>query len=150
VTLRGFAFSDSAPGGEAAQRVDIPYPKTSTVAWTWDAGAGVYRRWVTGDRYLDLATGQQVGCENVIVIYAKHWESDIVEDSRGSTAIGIALRGGERVDIFRDGRVISGYWYRRDANMLWQFIDAEGNHIPLKPGNSWIQFVPNTYTLGIS
>ena len=149
-TLRGFTFSASAPGGESASRIDIPYPKTSTVAWTWDAGAGVYRRWVTGDRYVDSLTGQQVGFENVVVLYAKHWESDIVEDSRGSTAIGIALRGGERVHIFRDGRAIKGYWYRKDANMLWQFIDEGGNHIPLKPGNTWIQFVPNTYTLGIS
>ena len=152
VDLRAFSFSPdipiSVPGGQAT-RIDIPLPRTSTVAWTWDAGAGVYRRWVQGDAYTDLATGEQIGAENVIVIYAKHWESDIVEDSLGATSIGIALKGGERVQIFRDGRVLEGTWYRKDANRLFQFIDGNGNHIPLKPGQSWIQFVPTTYQLGI-
>lgn len=150
VGLRGFAFRAEPPPGQPATRIDIPYPSSSTVAWTWDPGAGVYRRWVQGARYNDLGTGQQVGCENVIVLYAKHWESDIVEDSRGATAIGIALQGGERVQIFRDGRVIEGTWWRKDVHALFQFIDDQGNHIPLKPGHSWIQFVPTTYKLGIS
>ena len=149
-SLRGFTFSDDSPAGGAATRIDVPLPRTSTVAWTWDDWGGVYRRWVQGDPYTDSLTGQQVGCENVIVVYAKHWESDIVEDSLGATAIGIAVRGGGRVQIFRDGRVIEGLWWRQDPNSLFQFIDNDGNHIPLKPGHSWIQFVPTTYELGIS
>ena len=149
-TLRGFTFSDEPPAGRPATRIDIPLPKTSTVAWTWDGDSGVYRRWVQGESYTDSLTGEQVGCENVIVIYAKHWESDIVEDSRGATAIGIAVRGGGRVQIFRDGRAIEGLWWRKDPNQLFQFIDDSGNHVPLKPGHSWIQFVPTTYKLGIS
>ncbi len=147
--IRGWTFSAEAPAGADATRVDIPYPPTSVVRWTWDAGAGVYRRWVQGAAYTDLSTGQQVGCENVVVLYAKHWESDIVEDSRGATAIGIALRGGERAQIIRDGRVIEGYWWRSESTMLFQFIDANGNHIPLKPGHTWVEVVPSSYRLDI-
>ncbi|MBN1399491.1 MAG: DUF3048 domain-containing protein [Anaerolineae bacterium] len=150
VDLRGFAFSGDAPPGPAAARVDIPYPSSSTVAWTYDGGAGVYRRWVQGQPYTDQSTGQQVGCENVIVLYARHWATDIVEDSYGSTSIGIALKGGERVQILRDGRVLEGFWWRREAHRLWQFIDANGQHIPLKPGHTWIQFVPTTYAVRLS
>jgi hypothetical protein len=149
VNLRGWVFSPDAPAGQAASRIDIPYPSTATVAWTFDPGAGVYRRWVKGAAYTDLLTGVQVGAENVILLYARHWASDIVEDSRGSTSIGIALKGGERVQIFRDGRVIEGWWWRRDANRLWQFIDKDGNRIPLKPGKSWIQVVPTSYRVGV-
>ena len=148
--LRGFTFAEATPsGGTAATQVHIPLPKTSTVDWSWDVAAGVYRRWVQGVAYTDHLTGEQVGCENVIIIYAKHWESDIVEDSRGATSIGIALRGGERVQIFRDGQVLDGFWWRSEKGMLFQFIDGNGNDIPLKPGHSWIQFVPTTYKLGI-
>jgi hypothetical protein len=91
-----------------------------------------------------------VGCENVIVLYARHWATDIVEDSYGSTSIGIALKGGERVQILRDGRVLEGFWWRREAHRLWQFIDANGQHIPLKPGHTWIQFVPTSYGARLS
>lgn len=148
-SLRGLTFGDGVPAGAPASRVHIPLPSSSTVVWTWDAGAGVYRRWVQGVQYTDALTGEHIGVQNVIVLYARHWNSDIIEDSLGSRAIGIALKGGERVQVFRDGQVIDGFWWREDANMLFQLIDANGQHIPLKPGQSWIQIVPTTYQLGI-
>jgi hypothetical protein len=151
VTLRGFAFSEEPPaGGAPAGRVDVPLPPSSVVAWTWDPEAGAYRRWVQGQAYTDETTGEQIACENVIVIYARHWQTNIVEDVNGATAIGIALRGGQRAQIFRDGLLYEGYWWRQEQEMLFQFIDAAGNPLPLKPGHSWIQFVPTTYEMGIS
>ncbi|MBC7234306.1 MAG: DUF3048 domain-containing protein, partial [Chloroflexi bacterium] len=149
VSFRGLSFGAEAPAGAPASRVHIPLPPTSTVVWTWDADAGVYRRWVQGEPYTDLLTGEQIGAQNVIVIYAKHWKSDIVEDSLGSRAIGIAVRGGERAQVFRDGRLIEGYWWRDDPTLFFQLVDANGRHIPLKPGQSWVQIVPTSYQLGI-
>ncbi|NLD42445.1 MAG: DUF3048 domain-containing protein, partial [Chloroflexi bacterium] len=116
----------------------------------WDPEAFAYRRWVQGRPYTDAETGEQVACENVIVIYAKHWMTNIVEDANGATAIGIALKGGGRAQIFRDGLVYEGSWWRKEAKMLFQFIDADGNDIPLRPGHSWIQFLPTTYDVGIN
>ena len=75
--------------------------------------------------------------------------AQFVEDSLGSTSIGIALKGGERVRIFRDGQMIEGYWWRSEAGRIFQFIDTNGNHIPLKPGHTWIQLVPTSYNLGL-
>ncbi|NLD73477.1 MAG: DUF3048 domain-containing protein [Chloroflexi bacterium] len=150
-TLRGLAFSEEVPpDGVPAGRVDVPLPPSSVVAWTWDPEVDAYRRWVQGQPYTDEITGEQIACENVIVVYAKHWMTDIVEDANGATAIGLALRGGGRVQIFRDGLMYEGYWWREEREMLFQFIDAEGEPIPLKPGHSWIQFVPTTYEAGVS
>lgn len=147
VTVRGWTFASTPPTGTitATERVEIPYPATSTVAWSWDAAAGVYRRWVQGMAYTDAVTNQQVGCENVVILYARHWDTDIIEDSNGARAVGIALRGGGRVQVLRDGRLIEATWWRRDANWLPQFIDAQGQPIPLKPGRTWVQIVPSEY-----
>jgi|YNPNPStandDraft_1061719.scaffolds.fasta_scaffold06944_3 hypothetical protein len=150
VDLRGLSFAPEAPAGQPATRLAIPYPATSSVVWTFDGQAGVYRRWVQGAAYTDALTGAQVGCENVIVLYAQHWESNIVEDSRGATAIGIALQGGERVHILRDGRVIEGYWWRGGADQFFQFIAPNGQHIPLKPGRTWVEIVPLSYKPSIT
>ncbi len=150
VSLRGWTFASAVPtSATPAERVDIPYPATSAVAWTWDAGAGVYRRWAQGVAYTDAATKQQVGCENVVILYARHWDTEIVEDSNGAKAIGIALRGGGRVQMLRDGRIVEGTWWRRDANWLPQFIDAQGQPIPLKPGHTWVQIVPLAYQVSV-
>ncbi len=151
VSLSGLTFSDAAPeGGAPAGRVDVPLPPSSVVAWTWDPETWAYRRWVQSKPYTDAETGEQVACENVIVIYAKHWMTNIVEDANGATAIGIALKGGGRAQVFRDGLVYEGTWWREEAKMLFQFIDADGHPIPLRPGHSWIQFLPTTYEVGIN
>lgn len=46
--LRGFTFAASPLAGEPVSVVNIPYSLPSVVSWRWDAGAGVFRRWVQG------------------------------------------------------------------------------------------------------
>ena len=151
VTIRGFSFSADAPaGGQPATRLHIPYPRTSIVDYRYDAVGGVYRRYAQGEAYTDMLTGEHLGVENVVVLYARHWNTDIVEDSLGNTAIGIALRGGERVQVFRDAQVIEGYWWREHLNELPYFLDQGGHHIPLKPGHTWVQIVPTSYEVTFS
>jgi len=76
--------------------------------------------------------------------------TNIVEDANGATAIGIALKGGGRAQILRDGLVYECTWWREEAKTLFQFIDDAGNPVPLRPGRSWIQFLPTTYDVGIN
>jgi len=151
VSLSGPTYSEMVPeGGAPAGRADVPLPASSVVAWTWDPEAWAYRRWVQGKPYTDAETGEQIACENVIIIYAPHWMTNIVEDANGATAIGIALKGGGRAQIFRDGLVYECTWWREEAKTLFQFIDDAGNPVPLRPGRSWIQFLPTTYDVGIN
>jgi hypothetical protein len=149
--LSGFVFSDAAPsGGSPALTIHIPYPKTSTVDYTYDADRQRYLRFVQGDPYVDELNGAQIAASNVIVVYCEHLKTDIVEDSLGSTSINIVTTGEGRVQIFRDGQVVEGTWRRPDDSYMFAFTDAAGNTIPLKPGQSWIQFVPPNYELGIT
>ena len=136
VGLESWAFSDQPPGGAPASRVTIPYPN-GTVVWQWDAGIGRYRRFIGGAPDVDANTGQQITAANVILLYAVHGKTDIVEDSLGSTAIDINLRGSGQVKIVRDGVVIAGSWQRANEFQPTRFS------VPLKPGNSWIELIPS-------
>jgi hypothetical protein len=145
VPLRGFTFSDAPMGGDPATTVLIPYPKqTSRVEWRYDADSGCYLRWVSDEAQVDFANDLPISAANVIIYYAQHLPTDIVEDSNGATSIRIIVNGEGRAQIFRDGVVTEGLW-RTDGTQTPDFVFPNGERIPLKRGNSWIEVVPTDY-----
>jgi hypothetical protein len=153
VNLRGFIFSATGTTpvtGTVAISVTIPYPKTtSPVHWKYDAASGRYLRWVQGEPNNDALDGKQLSAANVIIYYAEHQKTDIVEDSNGVTSLRIIVNGEGRAQILRDGLAIEGRW-RSDGTHPPEFNDADGRPIPLKPGNSWIEVVPLNYKVEIT
>ncbi len=145
VQLRGFTFSDTPVGGHAAESLYIPYPqRTSTTEWRYDPATGRYLRWVLGEPLTDAVDGSQISAANVIVYYADHQKTDIVEDSNGATSIRIIVNGEGKAQIFRDGVMIEGKW-RTSGTQTPEFVFDNGQPIPLKRGNSWIEVVPLDY-----
>ena len=148
--VAGYAFDPAAPEGDAAASIAIPYPKTCDVEWSYDAALGAYLRTVAGAPHLDGLTGAQLQAENVILLYADHLKTDIVEDSLGSTAIDIVLTGSGRAQLFRDGVVVECTWRRPADGGLIEYYDATGALTPLKPGQTWIELVPPEYAIVIN
>jgi hypothetical protein len=145
VILRGFAFSDAPVGGQPAETIFIPYPRrTSQALWRYDSPAGRYLRWMQGEPLTDSVTKQQISAANVIIYYATHEKTNIVEDSNGATSIRIIVNGEGRAQVFRDGVMIEGKW-RTPGNHTPEFVFPNGEPIPLKRGNSWIEVVPTDY-----
>jgi hypothetical protein len=144
--LSGWVFSEQAPsGGAPGSRLKISYRSDAgTAAYTYDAGAGGYRRFTDGASHGDELTGQQVVVKNVVVLYAKHVETDILEDTwaGGHYSIEIQLWGSGVARVFRDGQMYDVRWERPNRSDLVRFVDGEGKPFPLKPGNTWIQLVP--------
>ena len=68
-----------------------------------------------------------------------------MEDSLGNTAIRIVLQGEGRAQICRDGVMIEARWQRHTLEQVTRFVDAAGQPILLKPGKTWVQFVPLDY-----
>ena len=152
VALKGFVFSEEGaepPKGQPALKMHIPYPATSTVDYTYDRNMGLYMRFVQGEPYVDELTNKQIGVANVIVQYVEHQNTNIVEDSLGSTSLNLVTTGEGRVQILRDGVVLEGLWRRAQLTDFPVYLDAQGKPIPLKPGTSWVQFVPPSYKLDI-
>ncbi len=150
--LRGMVFSESPPaGGQPARYVEIPYA-ASPAAWEYDEALGKYRRFTDGQVHTDELTGEQLTAANVIVVYANHVETDILEDmvGGGHYSIEIQIWGEGPVTIFRDGLMFQGVWKRWAREEMLTFWDAQGNPIPLKPGNSWFQLVPLDFQIRVT
>jgi ketosteroid isomerase-like protein len=155
VGLRGFVFSkspdvDSFPKEAVAeaQDVTIPYPPTTSEArWTYDEKSGRYLRFTTGDPMEDFA-GNQISAANVVIYFAEHQDTDIVEDSNGATSVNIIVNGFGTAWVIRDGQILKGNW-ETNGSQTPNFIFNDGSPIPLKPGNTWVQVVPLYYDITI-
>ncbi len=140
--FNSWVFDPVAPsGGQTASTLSIPY-QADPVDWTYNAATGLWERKVDGQPHIDAETGQTLTAANIIVAFAYHAVTAIQEDMAGGMSIQIQLWGQGPVKIARDGKVIDGLWLRPGQPGVLQFVDAQGNPIPLKPGNSWLELAP--------
>ncbi len=123
----------------------------ASAEWTFDAELGHYRRTILGQPHNDALTGQQLTAANVIIVYANHVETDILEDlvGGGHYSIEIQIWGEGPAQILRDGRIFTGRWKRLARNDMLAFFHQNGGPLPLKPGNSWFQIVPLDFPIDI-
>jgi hypothetical protein len=155
IKLRGFVFTDNLELDKLpkqavidAEEVTIPYPRqTSLAEWSYDPQSGKYVRSTTGELMLDF-NGDQITAANVIIYFAEHQETDIVEDSNGATSVRIIVNGRGAAWIARDGKLLKANW-DTDGQETPMFIFDDGQPAPLKPGNSWIEVVPLDYEIEI-
>lgn len=144
--LRGWTFATDPPeGGQSATRLKLVYhPQYISTEYSYDSETGGYRRSILGEPHTDELTGEQLVADNVVVLYANHVSTDIVEDITGPQplySIEIQLWGEGPMQLFRDGQMVEGRWVRPHREDLVRFVDGTGNPIPLKPGHTWIQLV---------
>ncbi len=174
VQLAGFDFADTPPPGTPAPSFSFdhkPWPVSyvGLTKWEYDEASGRYLRFVNGAPHNTqqytirpnwggacAITGtvktEQISAANVVVINAQYDRTDardFTEDSLGSTSVFIELTGAGPAEIFRDGVQISGYWVRPTLQHFFRFVDANGNTIPLKPGNTWFEIAPLGYAVTV-
>jgi hypothetical protein len=170
VSAKPFIFASLVATSTAtspAKAVHIPYPQSSTVDWTYDSAITLYRRAVQGEPHLDAGSGSQITAANVVVFFAPHETTSIVEDLNGSTAIKIGLAGPGKCLVLRDGVVAEGTW-KWDAPLeaatiatgdtvvipkggatSVRILGANDSPITLKPGVTWVQVVPSDYKVEV-
>jgi hypothetical protein len=155
VNLRGFVFSekldlDGLPQSAVADAriITIPYPsQTSKARWEYDQGSGGYLRFTTGEPMTDFS-GKQILATNVIIYFAEHQDTDIVEDSNGATSIRIIVNGKGTAWLLRDSKLLKGFWETNGRDTP-SFTFENGRPMPLKPGNTWVQVVPLDYVIDV-
>ncbi|HPH97005.1 MAG TPA: DUF3048 C-terminal domain-containing protein [Anaerolineaceae bacterium] len=144
--LDGMAFDSRAPqAGEAGDMLRVEWANNNYGEWKYDAASGKYLRWIEDvDEstltfkgmipLVDRNTDKQLAFSNVIVVFAQYIE---YAPTLHDISI-LANRKGQRAVIFRDGKAIEGLWKASDAEHPMQFITADGQPLPLQPGNTWM------------
>lgn len=150
--LEGIKFSETPPeGGQSANWLWIFYSARNQVQWQYDPEMGAFIRYdIKTDgsgKFMmstDRLTGEPITKENVIVVFAEH-------DYRAPTLIDIDLlnKPPMKALLFRDGEMHEIFWttrfgeYEKTTGLArpMRFVDAVGNPISLKHGQTWISVV---------
>jgi hypothetical protein len=143
--LHGMAFSANPQGTPTGSGVyaQVRY-STTLVEWHYDPETARYYRSTDGQLHFDANTETQVSAANVVIVYAGHYETDIIESQFADTihwSLQITLWPEGGAVILRDGVRYEGRWLRQSRPELMSFETNEGEIIYLKPGNTWFQVV---------
>jgi len=142
-TLDGMAFDPVAPaGGGEGTDVLVQYSNLDRGEWQFDIPTGKYLRLIedtSGSELqmiplVDRNTDEQLAFSNVVILYAYYTEyAPTLHDItiQGNTA-------GRPAVIFRDGQAYEVTWVAPSNSQPIQFLDANGDPFPLKPGNTWM------------
>lgn len=127
------AASGSAGTTAPATHVQIPYIRGYVVSYDYDTSKEAYLRSMDGQPHADKETGDQLHTRNLLVLEAKH----AVLDKEGRRSVDVTGPG--KGTLIQEGRALSVTWQQKDGMLR---VYADSKEIPLLPGNTWVQVVP--------
>jgi hypothetical protein len=146
-----FTYRKKPPAGagsKLAHTVHLDWSATANVFWTWNPQRGVWlRSYDTGPATLE--GDRQISATNVVVQVVRIKDTGIV-DVAGNPSPEVESIGSGTAYVFRGGRVVEGTWKRRSVHALTKFFDASGKRIPLAPGTTWVELLPDAIPVEIS
>jgi hypothetical protein len=142
-----FPYTSKLPaGGSPVATVNIDFSGTSNVTWKWNATTNTFQRYYNGTTPDMLADNVQNQTPNVVVQYVQISYGPWVENSEGGLEVQADLypnASGTAV-VYRNGMAFPASWHRSTLGSPTQFVNAAGQVIPLEPGTTWVELVPNT------
>ena len=143
--LSGMAFHPEIQGEPDGSGIYAQVRYTTTIAeWHYEPESARYYRSSDGQGHFDANTGEQVSASNVVIVYAGHYLTDIIESGYAENihwSAQITVWPGGNAIIMRNGVRYEGHWLRPTRPDLLIFETVDGETIYLNPGNTWVQLV---------
>ena len=139
-----FQYSTALPKGSVAgsgASVHIPFSSSSDVTWQWNAAAGTYLRFYSGQPD-KLLNGAQTAAADVVIMTVPTATGPWVENSQGGHEVDVTATGSGPLVVLRNGVAISGTWTRSALTQPATLTTTTGVPITLQPGNSWVELAP--------
>jgi hypothetical protein len=141
-TVTGLEFgSVTASATAPATRIGIPFSSAARVQWTWAAASHRWQRSFNGSPSGDAGSASPYEASNVAVMYVVRTRTKAL-DPAGNPTFAEHLVGSGRAIVFRDGRRYDCMW-SAGTDAPPTFATSDGSAIPLAPGQTWFEVVPD-------
>ena len=140
-----FTYSTDRPKARRIHEIHLPFSSSSDVFWRWSTGQAAWMR-SHGSVPHTYSDGTQVNAKNVVIQVVKLRNTGI-RDVNGVVSPEVVSTGTGTAYVLRNGRVVKGTWVRESAGDVTTFLDKKGKEIPLAPGNTWIELLPDTVSI---
>lgn len=151
-TFEGYPHRAEAPKGQRGNggTLDIGWPGSMRVRYTYQPDANGYERFWDGVRQLDGVDRQPVSPKVLVVLHANQ---RLAQGAGGYNDVDI--EGSGAVEVYQNGQVIQGTWGKSTIHKQdpVHFKTTLGRPIEFIPGQLWIHVVddrtPAVWTAGI-
>lgn len=126
--LNELTMGEDASYVEPGYSVDAPY-------FEYNADDELYYRYQYKGKHVDLETGEQLTCTNIIIQFV----GISYFDDNESLKIGTVGKG--EGFFITHGKKINITWTKDSEFAITHYYDSEGNEIKLNPGKTWILLV---------
>jgi hypothetical protein len=135
--------SQKAPAkGAPVGSFTVNFGSGFATSYQWDGKSHDWLRSIFGAPDV-TATGVRVAPTNVIVMSVKYYGGVGVEGSYAQ------MVGSGPVEIFSDGRLQKGTWFRRNIHLATAYRSASGAVIALRPGQTWVELLAIGETVSV-
>jgi hypothetical protein len=124
-------------GGDMVTSFRVGFLEGYDPTYVWDAPTGTWKRFQSGAPHT-VVSGEQIAPTNVVIQFTNYAG---VSDAQ---TIGTGT-----VWVFTDGTVRVGNWVRPDRTQPARYYDATGAPILLRPGRTWVELLPDGYTVDL-
>ena len=143
VEIESLKFTDEEPDlKDRPKKYELSVPYTAfkmEVLWRYDRKSNTYLRFNGGSAHKDVEGGKQLFAKTVILQYVK-------TSLEGSGArLKMVTIGSGKVQIFKNGEVITGTWKKKAREARTKFFDKKGKEIEINRGKIWMSIVPTDY-----
>ena len=128
--------------GAPAGSFTVNFGSGFATSYQWDPKTHTWLRSIFGAPDV-TATGVRVAPTNVIVMSVKYYGGVGVEGSYAQ------MVGSGPVEVFSDGRLQKGTWYRRNIHLKTAYRSASGKVIALRPGQTWVELLATAETVSV-
>ncbi|QTX03993.1 DUF3048 domain-containing protein [Agromyces archimandritae] len=125
----------------ATDRIDLVFSAARYPSWGWDADAGVWLRSQEGEPDAE-ASGDRVRAVNVVTLRVEI-------DTSGEVPRTVMVGSGEAW-VSSAGRTAHGTWEKKDRDGRIVLTADDGRALPLAPGNTWVELVPDNGEVAFS
>jgi len=132
-------FQDSLENGQDRQSIFIDYSARATydVEYRFNVDFSAYERFRAGEQQFDALTGKSVLVDNIVI---ERVPSEVILDDKLRIALDVVGKG--KALFFINGHKIEGSWEKLSVSEPTHYYDSKGEEIIFKPGNIWIEVVP--------
>lgn len=140
-----FEFVPKGTGAVVPEQGDAPevavsFSASAPVTLTYDAQSGKYRKTAYGQPHLDADTGEQLGFENVLVLFAQVQRKN--PNDPNNIVMDFDMSGGSGY-YFYGGKYRSILWHKGAPEAPIRFTDENGSPVQINTGKSYVALVGN-------
>lgn len=134
------AVTCAADAPACGEELTVRFSGAAVTGWTYDAGAGVYRRSQNGEPSVVTGPGR-IGAANVVVLGMQVGTGGCC-DAAGTPFTVTTVVGEGPAVVLRDGRRYDVTWRKTSPAAHLELLADGDTPLPLAPGATWIHLAP--------